>query len=332
MKNYKNLFMGLLAISLVVAGCNGGTGTTNQPQQVVTVTQQVPSTPSQADSEQISDGGTNKPTGTDVQITSPDLSKPINSPLKLTGKIKPNYSFEAVFPIRLENAAGKTIASGQGHVTTDDLNQEFVPFTAEIKFSQTAGKGSLVIMNDNPSGLPENDKKISLPVTFGATGAVSQGDPTLCKVYKGPSNDFQLCYPNDFTVKKGDTGILTSFVYPETYSQGTNLQFAHVDVTVPKSDAQCYAGVEGGQQLTKQYKNPNGVIFVEDRWSEGAAGHVGRQVSYNSVHNQTCYKLILTMYSSNLGMYEPQDAPNAYDEAKVEAKFKEIVDTFKFLK
>jgi hypothetical protein len=46
------------------------------------------------------------------------------------------------------------------------MTMEFVPFTAILNFTTTATSGYLVIAKDNPSGLPENDASLKIPVNF----------------------------------------------------------------------------------------------------------------------------------------------------------------------
>jgi tRNA dimethylallyltransferase len=56
-----------------------------------------------------------------------------------------------------------TIATANGEWMTE----EFVPFTAEVKLPASAGsRGTLVLHKDNPSGLPEHDAQLRIPVRF----------------------------------------------------------------------------------------------------------------------------------------------------------------------
>lgn len=47
------------------------------------------------------------------------------------------------------------------------MTEEFVPFEAKIEFEILAtSKGVLILEKDNPSGLPENDDQLRVPVRF----------------------------------------------------------------------------------------------------------------------------------------------------------------------
>lgn len=92
----------------------------------------------------------------------------IASPITITGKARGGWYFEASFPIEIRNASGTKIAEGPAEAQSDWMTAEFVAFKSTLSFpKQVAGsKGAVILRNDNPSGLPENDKKLEIPVTF----------------------------------------------------------------------------------------------------------------------------------------------------------------------
>lgn len=92
----------------------------------------------------------------------------IASPLTITGRARGGWYFEASFPVEIKNASGTVIAHGPAQAQGDWMTQDYVPFTITLPFpAQAAGShGTVVLHNDNPSGLPENDKSLEIPVTF----------------------------------------------------------------------------------------------------------------------------------------------------------------------
>ena len=92
----------------------------------------------------------------------------IASPLTITGKARGGWYFEASFPVQVKNASGTVIAEGPAQAQGEWMTEQFVPFKITLTFpTQAAGsKGTVVLHNDNPSGLPENDKSLEIPVTF----------------------------------------------------------------------------------------------------------------------------------------------------------------------
>lgn len=85
----------------------------------------------------------------------------------VTGKARGNWYFEASFPIEVRDASGTLIASGHAEAQSDWMTMEFVPFIADIQVPQTfIGPATLILKNDNASGLPEKDSSISFPITI----------------------------------------------------------------------------------------------------------------------------------------------------------------------
>lgn len=102
-----------------------------------------------------------------IKIDSPRPNAKIASPLKLTGQARGTWYFEAVFPVELQDANGNVLATGQAQAQGDWMTEDFVPFTASLEFTTPATPtGILILKKDNPSGLPENDKSLAVPVKF----------------------------------------------------------------------------------------------------------------------------------------------------------------------
>lgn len=106
----------------------------------------------------------------DVQIFSIKAGDIITSPLSIKGEARGTWFFEASFPIKITDEQGNILGSSYARATSDWMTENFVPFTAQINFaSENGGKGFLVLQKDNPSGLPENDKEIKIPVILAST-------------------------------------------------------------------------------------------------------------------------------------------------------------------
>ncbi|KKW45385.1 MAG: hypothetical protein UY96_C0023G0007 [Parcubacteria group bacterium GW2011_GWB1_56_8] len=109
-----------------------------------------------------------QPTATDIIMVSTPLPNAlIQSPFLVTGEARGNWYFEASFPIRLLDSNGNVLAATHADATEDWMTTEFVPFRATIEFQTPAtAAGTLVLVKDNPSGLPQYDDQISIPVRF----------------------------------------------------------------------------------------------------------------------------------------------------------------------
>jgi hypothetical protein len=97
----------------------------------------------------------------------------VSSPLKITGKARGTWFFEASFPVTLTNWDGLIIAEGVAQAKDEWMTTEFVPFEATLTFTTPAGPGAnqpnrgfLILKKDNPSGLPEHDDSREIPVFF----------------------------------------------------------------------------------------------------------------------------------------------------------------------
>lgn len=91
----------------------------------------------------------------------------VTSPLTLTGQARGYWFFEASFPVSIEDAKG--IVLGQYYVEAQDewMTEEFVPYQGVLEFeTPSTPTGTLKLHRDNPSGLPEHDDVLTIPVRF----------------------------------------------------------------------------------------------------------------------------------------------------------------------
>lgn len=91
----------------------------------------------------------------------------VSSPLTITGRARGYWFFEASFPVQLVDANGKLVANGVAQAQADWMTTDFVPYKVTLTFGRAdTATGTLVFTKDNPSGLPQNDDHMSLPVRF----------------------------------------------------------------------------------------------------------------------------------------------------------------------
>lgn len=101
-----------------------------------------------------------------IQIDSPRPNKIITSPTQISGQARGYWFFEADFPVELLDSAGNIIASSTATAQGNWMTENFVPFTAELDFKTNSTHGWFMLKKDNPSGLPENDDQLIVPVFF----------------------------------------------------------------------------------------------------------------------------------------------------------------------
>jgi hypothetical protein len=109
-----------------------------------------------------------------ITVTSLEPGAIINSPLEIRGEARGYWFFEADFPVVLTNWDGLIIAEGIATAAEPWMTEDFVPFSVTLSFTSPytpsdpdfMARGSLILQKSNPSGLPENDDALELPVLF----------------------------------------------------------------------------------------------------------------------------------------------------------------------
>lgn len=100
-----------------------------------------------------------------IKVFKPQANENLSSPIKIEGEARGFWFFEAVFPVRLVDENGKIIAQTSAQAQDEWMTENFVPFKAEIEApSDFSGNATLILKNDNPSGLPEKDEEIRIPI------------------------------------------------------------------------------------------------------------------------------------------------------------------------
>ncbi len=117
-------------------------------------------------------GGQKQPE--EILVTTPQPNQIVSSPFTVEGQARGNWFFEASFPIQLIDDQGKILGQSYVQAQGDWMTENLVSFKGEINY-QLAAKttGKLVLKNDNPSGLPQYDKKIEIPVIISPSQAIT---------------------------------------------------------------------------------------------------------------------------------------------------------------
>lgn len=102
-----------------------------------------------------------------IVVASPLPNAVVSSPLTVTGEARGNWYFEASFPVKLIDGNGNELAVTFAQAQGDWMTTDFVPFSVTLTFDPpSTPTGALILEKDNPSGLPENDAFITVPVQF----------------------------------------------------------------------------------------------------------------------------------------------------------------------
>lgn len=102
-----------------------------------------------------------------IRVSNISANQKVTSPLVIQGEARGNWYFEASFPVKLLDGNGKTIVQMPAQAKGEWMTSDFVPFAVTLTFTKpSTATGTLILHNDNPSGNPENDRYISIPVQF----------------------------------------------------------------------------------------------------------------------------------------------------------------------
>jgi hypothetical protein len=91
----------------------------------------------------------------------------VGKKFSITGKAPGNWFFEASAPYMIQTPEGEKIAQGAMQAIGDWMTTDLVDFEADVSVSGSyTGPATLVFMKDNPSGLPEHDDSLEIPIVI----------------------------------------------------------------------------------------------------------------------------------------------------------------------
>lgn len=99
-----------------------------------------------------------------VIVTSPLPDAIVSHTIVVTGEARGSWYFEASFPLEVLDKDGNSIAMHYATAEGEWMTTDFVPFKGTVTVQNYSGPATLVLHKDNPSGLPEHDDFVSLPI------------------------------------------------------------------------------------------------------------------------------------------------------------------------
>ena len=109
-----------------------------------------------------------------IHVAIPKENQVITSPFIVKGEARGTWYFEASFPLVLVDWDGRIIAQSHAQAQSEWMTEDFVPFEGKIEFAKPYSegapdfmkRGTLIFQKDNPSGLPQFDDAIEIPIVF----------------------------------------------------------------------------------------------------------------------------------------------------------------------
>lgn len=99
-----------------------------------------------------------------IRVDAPLPGATVSSTFNVQGAARGGWYFEANFPYEVHDTDGDLLVQGPVTAGGEWMTPEFVPFSFVVSVPEYIGPATLILRNDNASGLPENDASVSIPV------------------------------------------------------------------------------------------------------------------------------------------------------------------------
>lgn len=151
------------------------------------------------------------------------------------------------------------------------------------------------------------------------------------KTYTNAEQSYSIQYPEDFSVTANDqvstddvTVTGTSFVFPDSYSNGNTLDQAKVTVAMQPTCPQSIG--TPGQSVTI-----NGTTYQTADWNGVGAGNLYQGTTYETTHAHSCYLILLYMHSCNLGPDCSAGHTVSFNKKPLQDMFETMLHTLRWL-
>ena len=173
-------------------------------------------------------------------LLSPQPGETLVGPLVIKGYVPKSWVFEGQFQMKLLDNKRRLIVQGRVPVEWDgDNKKDPLYFVESYNYRTSAESGFLVLGNDNPSGLPENQKSYEIAVKFAtpSPGTVylfnlGSGDPEI-------DNQCQIVLPRAVNIGASQTPVkdtlnrLAKSMHTDFYVKSVNLKNGLLTIEFP---------------------------------------------------------------------------------------------------
>jgi|SRR3989344_7786207 len=100
-----------------------------------------------------------------VLVAFPKSGSVVGKTFNVLGEASGNWYFEASFPIQVRDANDNVIGRSHANALSNWMTTKQVGFTATVNIDGNySGPATLILLRDNPSGLPENDDALEISI------------------------------------------------------------------------------------------------------------------------------------------------------------------------
>ena len=107
------------------------------------------------------------PLDTQVVVTTPAQNATVSHSFEIAGVAPNQWFYEAVFPIQVRDSDDNLVGTSQGKAQGDWTQPGLVTFTSQMTIDASyEGPANLILLKDNPSGLPQDIDSVTIPITI----------------------------------------------------------------------------------------------------------------------------------------------------------------------
>lgn len=255
---------------LIISGCSYFTPQPIQTEPTKSVTGDTSDNKISVDEMAKKDEGNKTVEDAEIIVDTVAPGDTVKSPLIVKGKALGPWFFEGTLPVQIENSKGELLDMAPARALDNWMQEGYVRFEAELKFDPgTETTGTIIIKNDNPSGLKENEKVQRIPVKFGPTKSSDQpeliGGQTDEHGCIGPAG-YTWCEPKQKCLRVWEEACLEdpnfnveeiSTAFSKKYP---DWNMSQMDITVNKQ----YGGHASGSIMEKDSEVGGGYWFAAE--------------------------------------------------------------------
>ncbi|MBI2611023.1 hypothetical protein HYW60_03785 [Candidatus Kaiserbacteria bacterium] len=99
-----------------------------------------------------------------VIVTSPLSHESVPRTFRVAGQARGSWFFGASFPLQVRDPENNNVGGGIAQTADNWMTTEFVSFEGKVEVEDYSGPANLVLLKDNPSGLPELEDSVEFPI------------------------------------------------------------------------------------------------------------------------------------------------------------------------
>lgn len=208
-------------------------------------------------------------------------------------------------------------------------------FQVDLDLSSLVGQDIKFILTVLSTGSPTGDRALWVaPIIYNSLGVAPTTTPAATATgtstagwnsFQNSKYGFSFKYPPGSTIatQTDNAGRVTL-----PFTAGTNLADKYVDVSIVEGAATCKSPNGMGPQGTSSNVTINGIQFLKETQSEGAAGNLYDWTAFSTTKGNACISLTFVLHSINPGVYPTP--PPVFNKAAESAVFDTIMSTFAY--